>query len=235
MENIKIILVTFIQIIFYININCAIADNNAVVVMDESQLNESFIDKVNVSGGVRAGLMLNGSKQSVDFDQLYIYTGDGNEPLANSILCVSMISNDGRYTSNWEYPLNQQKRSTITFSLKSRHKEQLAAYASSELVVLAAVAQESCESKNLEYVPASWGFVQNGNYVLFVNSGGADAAISIPGRKERIPCDSILNGKTIAYDKKCEVDKSLIMQTKRMYLQRTNFNNKLPDIKITLK
>lgn len=228
--------VTFLSVcIFLLSIVCSIADDNTVVVVNELQLNESFIDKVNVSGGVRAGLMLSSSKQSVDFDQLYIYLGDKGESSAQSVLCVSMVSNDGRYSSNWEHRLEQQKTGPIKFSLKSKHKEQLAAYTPSELVVLASVAQESCQSKKQQYVPASWGFVQDGKYILFVNSGGADAAVSVSGRKERISCDKILNGKTIAYDKKCEIDQSIIGQEKKLSLHRSNFNNTLPDVKIELK
>ncbi len=211
------------------------AEDQRKIVLEKSQLHESFLGKVNVSGGVRAGLMYKGTLQMVDFDKLYVYFRQGDKFSNDTTLCVNMVSQDGRYSSSWEHLLDKQVENTIVFSLRSEHKEQISKYASSELVVLASVAQGGCSSNDKKYVPTSWGFTEHSDYILFVNSGGTDTVIGIPGRRERVPCEKIIDGSAIAYDTKCVVGKELLEQAKNIYLVRNNFSNKLPEIKIPLR
>lgn len=212
----------------------ALAQNQRKIVLTDNQFKESYLEKVTVSGGIRAGFMYRSPLERVDVHQLFIYLHRDLEE-QDATLCVNMVSRDGRYTASWNYGLGKQPAGAIKVDLPSKYDEQLSAYPPDALVVLAAIGKENCASQNAKYIPASWGQVQDSDYILYVNSGNTDTVIGIPGHTERIPCAKINAESVIAYDTKCTVSKEILAEPKSIYLVRNNFGTRLPNVEFPVR
>ena len=168
------------------------AQQQRKIVLNEQQFKESFLKKVTVSGGIRAGFMYKSALAHVDVNQLYIYLHrDLTDP--DAMLCVNMVSRDGRYTASWQYALGVQPAGAIKVELPSKYQDQVAAYTPDALAVLAGIAKQNCSSPDLKYIPASWGEVRDADYILYVNSSNTDTVIGIPGQAERLPCPLLVD------------------------------------------
>lgn len=204
------------------------------IVLSERQFRESYLDKVTVSGGIRAGFMYPSSLEHVDTQKLFIHL---RQDVAESeaLLCVNMVSRDGRYAASWEYGIGGQPAGAIGVSLPSRYQSQLADYNPEALVVLAGVTSRDCTSQEIRYTPASWGQATDSDYVLYVNSGNTETSIGIPGQTARIPCSRIKAETTVAYDTRCVVGREMLGEPKSIYLLRSNFGNKLPNVEFPVR
>lgn len=204
------------------------------IVLNDGQFKESFLEKVTVSGGIRAGFMYPSSLARVDLQQLYIHLQRPVEE-AEAMLCVNMVSRDGRYTASWQYGLGPQQPGAIQVDIPSKYQEQISAYAPDALVVLAGITVKDCLSTEMRYIPASWGMPTAPESVLYVNSGNTDTEIGIPGLTERIACTKIGADSTIAYDTQCVVRNDLLKEQKSLFLLRKNFGNRLPHVEFPVR
>jgi len=211
-----------------------LAQDQRVIVLNDYQFKESFLQKVTVSGGIRAGFMLPSSVERIDINQLSIHLQQAVEE-KDAMLCVHMVSRDGRYTASWEYALGPQSPGTLAVTLPSKYKEQTAGYAPDGLVVLASVTKKDCAAGDNLYVPASWGAPTGSDYEIYVNSGNTDTVVGIPGNAERIKCTKIVSESTVAYDTKCVVEKSAVKEAKSIFLVRSNFGNRLPNVEMKVR
>ncbi|WP_028317128.1 hypothetical protein [Desulfobulbus elongatus] len=212
----------------------ALAQQKRKIVLSENQFRESFLEKVTVSGGIRAGFMYGSPLERVDVHQLYIYLHrDLDDPQA--MLCVNMVSRDGRYTASWQYALGSQPAGIINVDLPSKYREQVSSYTPDALAVLAAIATQDCTAPDLKYIPASWGEAHQADSILYVNSGNTDTVIGIPGHTGRIPCAKITADSTIAYDTQCVIGKEVLDEPKSIFLVRTSFGNKLPNVEFPVR
>jgi len=212
----------------------ALAQHQRKIVLTENQFKESFLEKVTVSGGIRAGFMYQSPLDHVDVHQLYIYLHRDLEE-QDAMLCVNMVSRDGRYAASWQYGIGKQPAGTINVDLPSKYQEQISSYSPDALVVLAAVTKQNCSSQDMKYIPASWGEVHHSDYILYVNSGNTDTVIGIPGHTERIPCAKIAAESTIAYDTRCIIGKEVLSEPQSIFLVRNNFGNRLPNVEFPVR
>lgn len=211
------------------------AEEQRKIVLGQNQFQESFLEKVTVSGGIRAGFMQQGNLERIDLENLRIHLLRAIEQ-PKSMLCVSMVSRDGRYAASWQYALGPQPAGELLVSIPSRFHEQISNYPPDALVVLAAISGKDCASGELlRYIPASWGPANGNPYVLYVNSGNTDTAIGIPGMAERIKCNRINADSTIAYDTACVINPELLATPKSLYLLRNNFGKRLPNVEIPVR
>jgi len=212
----------------------ALAQNHRKIVLSENQFKESFLEKVTVSGGIRAGFMYQSPLDHVDVHQLFIYL---HRDLDNqdAMLCVNMVSRDGRYAASWQHGIGKQPAGAINIDLPSKYPEQISTYTPDALVVLAAIATQNCSSQDIKYPPASWGEARPADYTLYVNSGSTDTVIGIPGHTERIPCAKIAADSTIAYDTRCTVSKEVLSEPKSIFLVRNHFGNRLPNVEFPVR
>lgn len=212
----------------------ASAEDRRKIVLTEHQFKESFLEKVTVSGGIRAGFMYKSPLTHVDIHQLYIYLHRDLDD-QDAMLCVNMVSRDGRYAASWQYGIGKQPAGTINIDLPSKYREQISSYPPEALVVLAAIAKQNCTAPDMKYIPASWGETHQADYILYVNSGNTDTVIGIPGHAERIPCTKITAESTIAYDTRCLIGKDILDEPKSIFLVRNNFGNRLPNVEFPVR
>lgn len=91
----------------------------------------------------------------------------GNNPGAT--LCVNIISIDGRYEADFEYPIKKENHGLIQFSLPTSKGDVVESYAPDHLAVLAEV-KKNCRHKKTRFAPAAWGRPDNNNTVkVFLN------------------------------------------------------------------
>jgi hypothetical protein len=210
------------------------AEEAQKIVLTESQFKESFLDKVVVSGGVRAGFMYQSSLKKIDINQLQVHLRQETKD-ENALLCVTMVSRDGRYSAIWDYPLGKKTTGSISVNLPSKYSKQISDYSSDSLVVLAAITTGDCSNNNISYIPTSWGTSAGSEFLLFVNSGGLDTDIGIPGESKKISCSKIEADNTVAYDTLCKIEKEHLVDPKSIYLIRKNFSNRLPLIEFPVR
>ena len=170
----------------------------------------------------------------VDIHELYVNLQHDIED-QDAMLCVNMVSRDGRYSASWEYALGKQTAGSIAVNLPSKYQAQVSSYSTDALVVLAAIAKKDCASGEMKYVPTSWGEVTKSDYILYVNSGNTDTIIGIPGESERIQCSKINADSTIAYDTRCIIAKGILDEPKSIFLVRKNFGNRLPNVEFPVR
>lgn len=212
----------------------AIGEEQRKIVLNDAQFKESYLEKVTVSGGIRAGFMHQSALEHIDLNALYIYLQhDVREQ--DAMLCVNMVSRDGRYAASWQYALGEQPAGSILVNMPSKYQTQIAGYAPDALVVLAAVTQKDCLSSEIKYVPSSWGANAANDYVLYVNSGNTDTEIGVPGATGRIPCSKITADSTIAYDTQCLLKKDVVNEPKSVFILRNNFGNRLPNVEFPVR
>ncbi len=204
------------------------------IVLNDTQFKESFLEKVTVSGGIRAGFMHQSPLEHVDINELYVHLQHDVEE-QDAMLCVNMVSRDGRYSASWEYALGKQSAGSIAVNMPSKYKDEISGYSTDALVVLAAITKKDCTSSEMKYVPTSWGEANKSDYVLYVNSGNIDTIIGIPGHAERIQCSRIIADSTIAYDTRCVVGKDILNEPKSIFLVRNNFGNRLPNVEFPVR
>jgi len=212
----------------------ATAQEPRKIVLSDNQFKESYLEKVTVSGGIRAGFMHQSPLEHIDLNALYIHLQhDVKEQ--DAMLCVNMASRDGRYAASWQYALGEQQAGPIQVNMPSKYQTQIADYAPDALVVLAAVTSKDCLSNESKYVPSSWGASTANEYVLYVNSGNTETEIGVPGAAGRIPCAKIAADSTIAYDTQCLVKKELVAEPKSIFILRNNFGNRLPHVEFPVR
>ena len=204
------------------------------IVLNEKQFKESFLETVTVSGGIRAGFMYQSLLDHVDIHELYVNLQHDIED-QDAMLCVNMVSRDGRYSASWEYALGKKTAGSIAVNLPSKYQAQVSSYLTDALVVLAAITKKDCASGEMKYVPTSWGEVTKSDYILYVNSGNTDTIIGIPGESERIQCSKINADSTIAYDTRCIIAKGILDEPKSIFLVRKNFGNRLPNVEFPVR
>ena len=204
------------------------------IVLNDTQFKESFLDKVTVSGGIRAGFMYQSALDRIDMHELYVHLQHDVEE-QEAMLCVNMVSRDGRYSAYWEHALGKQSAGSIAINLPSKYQEQVSSYSPDALVVLAAIAKKDCTSNEAKYVPTSWGEVTNSDYILYVNSGNTDTIIGIPGQAERIHCTKITAESPIAYDTRCVIRRNILSEPKSIFVVRNNFGNRLPNVEFPVR
>jgi len=218
----------------FIFINNAAAQEQRRIVLNDREFKESFLDKVSVSGGIRAGFMYQSPLAHIDIHELYVHLQHDIEE-QDAMLCVNMVSRDGRYSASWEYALGKQPAGSIAVDLPSKYQEKISGYSTDALVVLAAIAKKDCTSSQMKYVPTSWGEMNTSDYILYVNSGNTDTIIGIPGHAERIQCSKIVADSTIAYDTRCIVGKDILNEPKSLFFVRNNFGNRLPNVEFPVR
>ena len=204
------------------------------IVLNDGQFKESFLDKVTVSGGIRAGFMYQSQLGHADIHELYVHL-QRDIVEQDAMLCVNMVSRDGRYSASWEYALGKQPAGSFVVDLPSKYQEKIVGYSPDALVVLAGITKKDCASSEMKYVPTSWGAMPASDYVLYVNSGNTDTIVGIPGHAERIQCTKIVADSTVAYDTRCILGKDILNEPKSVFLVRNNFGNRLPNVEFPVR
>jgi len=200
--------------------------------LDQNQFREFFTEDVNISGSVRTGVMYQSSSQFVKPDALFIDIGTK----LNQMLCVKMISVDGRYGANFQYEITGKIRGVTRFQLPTQLHEIVTGYTPEQIAVLAEI-KPACKGKSKHIVPASWDKPENDSINVFLNSGGSTTYLKLyllEGGSKKSPCQPIKADRGTAYDKECQITDPQRYELSKTKIIRTNFDSYFKPLKLKI-
>lgn len=196
------------------------------------QFQESYIKEVNISGSVRAGVMFESKSEVAGPEDLHIYLSDKNP----SILEVKMISIDGRYEADFNYPVKNEETGITKFKLPTKMAHIISHYPPDQLAVLARLKKPENSSKG-EIVPATWGKPESKNLKIFLNSGVSTTLLKLyrtDGSTEKIVCKKIDADNVTAYDTECRVNEAGQYEMSKTKIIRKNFDSYFKPVKLNI-
>ena len=168
---------------------------------------EVYQEKIPVSGGVRVGLMLEEEEDEINPSTFFVKIPNTN--IKN--LCVELSSKDGRYSAKLNYDISSASEGLQQFYLPTKFYDQLSGYTSSELVILASLA-DTCTEKPEAYLISGWKSPDIiSTFVLYINST-IESTLVVRlqnGTEEEIPFTEV-SSPTIAFNKKSTISKDLL-------------------------
>ena len=79
------------------------------VQLNKNDFHERYIENVNISGSIRAGVMFQSAASQVKPSELFVDIGTN----PGATLCVRIISIDGHYEADFEYPIKKENQGLI--------------------------------------------------------------------------------------------------------------------------
>ena len=200
--------------------------------LNQDQFRESYTEEVNISGAVRTGVMYATSSKHAMPDSLYIDLGKGSD----QILCVKMISVDGRYGADFEYSLTSNISGLTRFQLPTTFKDVVTGYSAEQIAVLAEI-KPACKSKSIQILPASWGSPKPDTLKVFLNSGVDTTYLKLylqKGGSKKQPCQAVKAERGTAYDTACSISDPGSYDLSKTKVIRKNFDNIFKPIKLRI-
>jgi hypothetical protein len=202
--------------------------------IEEAQFQESYNDSVNISGSVRAGVMYMAGAEKVLPDSLFLDL----LPESDKLLCVSMISVDGRYGAEFSHKLSSDLTGLTQFQLPTEMHDVLTRYKPDQVAVLAEI-KPACNDKGERIVPAAWGRPPADSSVIkvFLNSGAEKTYLKMYKKEngsDKLKCKSVRSETKTAYDTECTINepqKYLLENTKVL---RRNFGDYGKSVKLKI-
>jgi len=203
------------------------------VQLSKNDFHERYIENVNISGSIRAGVMFQSAASQVKPEELFVDIGTN----PGATLCVRIISIDGQYEADFEYPIKKENQGLIQFTLPTSKGDVVASYAPDHLAVLAEV-KKDCSQKKARFAPAAWGRPDNNTVKVFLNSGVEKTLLKIKnkeGKYIKLNCSKMQYEKLTAYDVECVISNAAEYDLSTTKVLRKNFDNFIKPIKLDIQ
>jgi hypothetical protein len=176
-------------------------------------LQEIFLDGLPRSRGTRSiggaflvGLRLDGRAHRFEPKAVRILLGD-NVPKPD-LLCVRILSRDGRYAARGQYKLAVASDPTPLLDFPTRYLERLKDYMTTDFAMIA-VSGKSCDNLKQShlFVVADGDATNARQLIVQLHTGDEPARVQL-GRDNdllgpAVPCDRPANGPTLGYTAEC--------------------------------
>ena len=203
------------------------------VQLNKNDFHERYIENVNISGSIRAGVMFQSAASQVKPSELFVDIGTN----PGATLCVRIISIDGHYEADFEYPIKKENQGLIQFALPTSKGDVVGSYAPDHLAVLAEV-KKDCRQKKARFAPAAWGRPDNNTVKVFLNSGVEKTLLKIKnkeGKYKKLKCGKMKHEKLTAYDVQCVISNAAEYDLSTTRVLRKNFDNFIKPIKLNIQ
>ena len=203
------------------------------VQLNKNDFHERYIENVNISGSVRAGVMFQSAASQVKPAELFVDIGTNS----GSTLCVRIISIDGHYEADFEYAITKENQGLVQFDLPTSKGDVVESYAPDHLAVLAEVKKE-CSQKKAHFAPAAWGRPDNNTVKVFLNSGVEKTLLKIKNKEGKYikqKCNKLKHEKLTAYDVECVISNAIEYDLSTTKVLRKNFDNFIKPIKLNIQ
>ena len=165
---------------------------------------ETWYKDIPVSGEIRVGLMASLDSEEKLHPSFFVQIPKNNE----SILCVTISSDDGRYTGNLTYDISDLDPGMHEFSWPTKFIKDLREFSTENISILSKLGS-SCKDKEVQYVLSSWAKLDSKENVwIFLNSEQT-AMIHIRNKisKEllKFKCNKLENQRNVAFNCSCKV------------------------------
>jgi hypothetical protein len=190
----------------------AVTDGAAQTLQPRGPLKERLYNRVPVSGAVVVGLRAQPTEGHVDPHNLWALIPEHLE----SLLCVSLVSPDGRYEGSAEYEIAGMSPGRYRLQFPTRYAAQLRGFVADEFGTFA-VASSSCSSADLarsalsssgvSAIVIAWTPIESPDSVVIqVQSGQTSAVVQLNDPSSRqIPCRYPLSRSAVSFDAICVV------------------------------
>ncbi len=195
-------------------------------------LKESMSPAIEVSGKVLVGVLRDDATSALRDGELNLEVElpARHEPPPR-MLCVRIISRDGRYKASFEVILTAADPGRHTIPIKTSHatalQEQIAKLGRVYLAPMVALADD-CDAKITETVAARWlgapDSVEGSRVILLINSGRLDTIVRARGVEDPITCEPIEGEQLVAFDKSCTIAFAGT-EPPALTIERRNFGN----------
>jgi hypothetical protein len=180
-------------------------EGQAQAIVSPEVFTELYLDQVPVSGSILAGLQHSTPSDSTG-KSLWVRIPQA----AIGKLCVSVITDDGRYSAAAQFALSALSSGEHSLPYPTKYGERLRRYTSGRTALLASIA-DVCASPGANlptYLPISWSPPADANkFLVLVNSGDSDVRLYRNSTKTFSQCKKVeMNAARVAYDTICTVD-----------------------------
>lgn len=192
---------------------------------------ERYLSSVPVSSrGVRVGLQALEVRSIIDAHHLFVRLPTTDLPR----LCLSILSNDGRYEASAEYNTRQLRAGIVELQLPTIHQTALRRYGPTQVALLAGLSH-SCAERIELFVVSQWARgAPLERAVLFLNSSDNSEVVFEGDRSSvRVACEK-LTGETTAYNQRCVLNLTPTDSMLKATIQRRRYTTFLPSIKLDI-
>lgn len=196
-------------------------------------LKESMSPAIEVSGKVLVGVLRDDATSALRNGELNLEVELPARPEPRPrMLCVRIISRDGRYKASFEVIVTTADPGRHTIPIKTSHatalQEQITKRGRVYLAPMVALADD-CDAKITETVAARWlgtmDSVGTGSRViLLINSGRLETIVRARGVEDPITCEPIEGEQLVAFDKSCTIAFAGT-EPPALTIERRNFGN----------
>ena len=210
---------------------CASEPLNALV---PERFVESLVTRVPVSGTVLVGVQFADSTMPSP-DVLWTYL-----PYKTSDrLCVSALSDDGRYSGTAEYPLKGKGIGQLTLSFPTLRKTELASYGTKRVALLGVLARDCAAPDSgggsSVYLPLGWVEPPTRRISILVNASDTDARLFDSSTHTYSDCSIRKNQANVAFDNECTITLPDAVHEWHGFLLRSHFQNPLPQVPLRIQ
>lgn len=198
---------------------------------------ESLNPEVQVSGATRGGLLFDAMTRPDSLERMVVRLPD---EAPGHLLCVSLITRDGRYQARMEFDLPQHSPGFVELAYPTQFRSHLLQDGQPYLAVLASL-RSDCSKSAGSFVPVAWEMPDSPDQLfVIINAGHHDARISVPdstGDRKLFPCQPVDSEARIAFDQVCTIDLAPGLDLRKTKIERDDFFNPLPavDLPIALR
>ena len=194
---------------------------------------EQWQDKVQESGNVRVGLMLD--QEDDHLNPVVFYVVIPETEITN--LCVALRSKDGHYAANLNYNISELPSGMQQFVFPTKYKSEIEAYGAREMVILATLSKD-CNTSPETYLVSGWSHESSSHSIsVYVNSLVPASVVLVKKDSSQLvfKCETLEIPKG-AYYKKCQIPfedyngaLSLLVRESLKRRSKTNFkDHKMP-------
>jgi hypothetical protein len=201
----------------------------AIATSIKVKIDESYIEKVKVSGSFYLGMQYIHDSEIGKLNILFPKNAIGK-------LCIDIASIDGRYKARIEHHLVRPVSGLNQLDFPSQYQTEINNYKPIELAVRATIGKD-CSEVNSKSLIASWSSQFEGdNVVLLIRSDARKDVVYIPGEPKGFKCKKFKNEYKVTYDKYCEMKGVDLTKINFIQVKRKNLQ-KIPDeiIKLAYK
>jgi len=214
----------------------SVAANAGPIEIEFNQFHEYFTESVNISGSMRAGVMYESETSRAAPDSLQVDLTNA----IGSVLCVTLLSVDGKYGADFSYTLTGETKGRTAFKLPTEKQEIITSYSPEQLAIFAQV-KPVCKGAKGVVVPAFWGNSANSNVLnVYLNSAANSTFLMLygasgdAGDKGKILCKRIDADDNTAYNTQCTINDIQKYNLEKTVIIRSNFGKAYRPVKLKI-
>ncbi len=205
---------------------------NAELRIEADSFKEQYVEKVNVSGSIKAGAIALPTDQVAEIESLWIDIPETDLKM----VCVSIVSVDGRYEAEFSHNIEDGQSGKTKVIIPTRYEDVMKSYAPADLAVRAQI-KENCKKVGRD-IFASWQPDFGEDMMFFVNSEAMNDVLRLKtkgGETKSFRCIENDSDRPVAYNKGCLIKGYKDYDLSKVMIIRKNFSSYLDPVSYTFE